>query len=128
MRIKDNTNIDDDVDGINLEGSNHHVDTTNVKMKDNKIESIRKVCLNQIAISNIQVNGIKKMEEMNLPLVRWRTKCRLERERRALKEELYTALKNDNSTGAIATFVDRLNDDDDHVTTDRFRSNMKDLL
>ena len=90
--------------------SNDAVDVINVTIQVKTMKNVRKLPFNKVVLSKIYSNGIKKMKEMNLNLVRWRTKCRLERERKVLKEKLYFALENENSTGAIAKFVERVND------------------
>ena len=61
-----------------------------------KSTNVKKVSIHESAAVNILIKGRDKMKSKNLPAVRYRKKCRMQREQIALRDTIYKNMINTN--------------------------------
>lgn len=100
----------------------------NIEINGKVIKNVTKAKLNRVALSNIVKCGIQKMIDSKITEVRYRTKCRKQRENKALQDELYNDLNKEGARCEVTQFINRLKDKNDRVFNNRFRRSIKNLL
>jgi len=118
-------------DGVVENENNETTDVVDVTIGKKYKVKVNKVAHNPLGCTDIYASGIAKMTALNLTVVRSRKQQRITRERKALTEELFAQLHNeevDGNDGQVSKTIERIIDKNDHCLFDRFTSEVRSLM